>query len=93
MDLCSKKQRLNRTLTCGDTQFRIEGQSRKYGEGVLLFTKQKNGWSQRAEQGSQSFHDCLNVRYVCDEDLSKLEEWIRADFTRFNIILPSCSTV
>ena len=85
MNSCSKKQKLHRTLTCEDTQFRIEGQSRKYGEGVLLFTKQKNGWSQTTEQGSKSFHDCLNVRYVCDEDLSELEEWIRIDFIRFNI--------
>ena len=91
MNSYSKKPRLSQQLTQGHTTFKVAGHSRKYGEGVLLFTKEKNGWRQRAEQGSQLFHDSLHVRYVCNEDLSKLEEWIRLDFIRFSI-LPSFST-
>ena len=89
MNSYSKKPRIPRRLAHGHTTFRIAGDSRKYGEGVLLFTKEKNGWRQKVEQGSKLFHDSLNVRYVCNEDISKLEEWIRLDFIRFSVILPS----
>ena len=60
--------------------FHIVGKTVKDREFKLVsFSSTKNGWKQRCKS------QFLNVDYVCNEDIPKLLEWFKCDYSQYRM--------